>query len=64
MRKGLFRIWIVASALWLLLIGVAANDDLVVGQHWSASNEQTWLALALLPPLAVLWIAKGFASHK
>jgi hypothetical protein len=54
--KGLFRLWIVVSALWIIfMLGFAAGE-----------NPNFW-QFALIPPLAVLavgaalvWAVKGF----
>jgi hypothetical protein len=66
--RGLFRLWVGASAIWLLCVGVIGVVSLVA-KHWALSIADAGLfaAYVVIPPLAVvalgllgLWIARGF----
>ena len=73
-ERGLFRIWVVLSALWLLIIPAIAiwvyqQHGISGVWHW-LSVETDWLKAllwALLPPIGALlvfeslaWVARGF----
>lgn len=62
-RRGLFRVWVVASAAWLMYLGIEIP--------WR-NVTTTWfvlkaLSFAVVPPAAVLglwflgtWVGRGF----
>lgn len=58
--RGLFRLWIIASALWGLSIGTIALE--LLAEDWLG-----WVALVAIPPIvvfavgwALLWAFSGF----
>ena len=67
-RRGLLRLWVGASAIWMLCVGVLGVASLIA-KHWTVGlwDTELFAAYVLIPPLAVLllgliggWIARGF----
>lgn len=74
LKRGFFRLWVTAAALWIAAATWIAWDDLL-GQPWTISwgsaepttHSLSAAALIVLPPIAVLflgymstWVARGF----
>ena len=69
--RGLFRLWLVLSVLWIGGVGVWTWLTAKNQAYWGglSSIEKVWVAvvLALVPPafvlalgLALVWASKGF----
>ena len=66
MRRGLFRLWIVGAALWVLAVAFVNYDDI---EDWASLGRVAAIALGI--PLAVLalvaaplWALSGFDDQR
>jgi len=67
-KRGFFRFWIVASALWIALSAALFADG--SGYAWNNINFFMLIGMVLLPPgvlflvgLALIWVATGFTNR-
>lgn len=66
MRRGLFRLWIVGAALWVLAVAFINYDEI---EDWASLARVAAFALSI--PLAVLgfgtalvWALTGFDAQR
>jgi hypothetical protein len=67
-KRGLFRLWLLLSVLWVAFMVYAAYDDYTHRPEQFARNwPKTTVALIVGPPFALfllgyglLWIGRGF----
>jgi hypothetical protein len=70
-KRGLFRLWVVASVIWVVfLVTMVIIHAIDVDKYPSAKDYQILALLSVVPPAAllaignignfVLWIIKGF----
>ncbi|WP_428532934.1 hypothetical protein [Rhodopila sp.] len=64
MKRGLLRVWVLLSLIWIVLSAFLAGPDWVWGPYHSHPSLGDWrgyLAIIVLPPIGLLLLVGGLA---